>query len=173
MNSNICLIIVFCFVIFSCKMQSADQKQTRKITAEDLINANRSLVGKDAAEIKKYLQENNIEMLETQTGLWYKIDKNGEGELASLGDIVEIGYTISLLDGTLCYSSDSLGYKTFKIGQGGVESGLEEGILLLKKGSKATFILPPHRAYGLVGDDDKIPGRSTLLYNVEVINLKK
>jgi len=172
-NSFSFLILMVFLLAGSCKMQNNEPKQVRRITAEDLINANRSLVGKDAAEIKDYLEKNNLDMLETQTGLWYKIDKDGEGELAQKGDVVEIGYTISLLDGTLCYTSDSLGYKEFKIGQGGVESGLEEGILLLKKGSKATFILPPHRAYGLVGDDDKIPGRSTLLYRVEVIELIK
>ncbi len=153
-------------------MQNGEQKHRRKITQEDLINANRKLVGKDAEEIKHYLHVNNIEMAETNTGMWYVIEKEGSGALAKKGEIVKIAYKVSLLDGTLCYSSDSLGLKEFKVGQGGVESGLEEGILLLKKGSKAKFILPPHRAYGLVGDDDKIPAHSTIIYEVEVVDLQ-
>jgi FKBP-type peptidyl-prolyl cis-trans isomerase len=49
---------------------------------------------------------------------------------------------------------------------------LEEGILLLKKGSKATFIMPPHLAHGLLGDDDRIPSRAILRYEIEVIDVK-
>ncbi len=155
-----------------CKMQNGEKQHKRKITQEDLINANRKLVGKDAEEIKDYLRENNLEMTETNTGLWYNIEKEGAGPMAKKGDIAKIAYKIALLDGTLCYSSDSLGLKEFKIGQGGVESGLEEGILLLNKGAKARFILPPHRAHGLVGDDDKIPAHSTIIYDVELVDLK-
>ncbi len=158
--------------LMACGTQNNEKQKKRKVTSEDLISINRYLVGQDAAAIKDYIEQNKLEMTETQTGLWYHVDKEGTGKLACKGDIAEIAYNISLLDGTLCYSSDSLGNKSFKIGQGGVESGLEEGILLLKQGSIATFIMPPHRAYGLVGDDNKVPGRSTLLYQVELISLK-
>ncbi|TLX74691.1 peptidylprolyl isomerase [Labilibacter sediminis] len=166
----ICTILMF---VVGCKMQSSEKQQKRNITSEDLISANRYLVEKDAAIIKEYIERNELQMKETKTGLWYQIIEKGEGALAKKGDVVKIAYDVSLLDGEMCYSSDSLGLKSFLIGQGGVESGLEEGILLLRKGSKATFIMPPHRAYGLVGDDDKIPGRSILVYTVEVKELEK
>ncbi len=164
---------IFALVVplfFSCKMQNSEQKQKYRITQEDLINVNRKLVGKDAEEINRYIHKHHMDMKETNTGLWYMIDKEGEGPMVKKGDVVKIAYEISLLDGTKCYSSDSLGLKEFKVGQGGVESGLEEGILFLNMGAKATFILPPHRAYGLVGDDNKIPGRSILLYKVELVD---
>src|SRR5690554_7176596 len=45
------------------------------------------------------------------------------------GKVVSLNYEIRLLDGTLCYSSDEDGMKVFLVGQGGVESGLEEGVL--------------------------------------------
>jgi FKBP-type peptidyl-prolyl cis-trans isomerase len=61
--------------------------------------------------------------------------------------------------------------KTFLIGQGGVESGLEEGILLLQEGDKARFIMPPHLAHGLIGDRDKIPARATIIYDLELVSL--
>lgn len=168
---TVIIVSVFFTFIISCKMQNNEQQKKRKITTEDLISANRYLVEKDASIIKDYVERNKLPMLETNTGLWYHIDKVGEGNFATKGDFVKVSYDVSLLDGTYCYSSDSLGFKSFRIGQGGVESGLEEGILLLRKGSKATFIMPPHRAHGLVGDDDMIPGRSILVYKVEVIEL--
>ena len=165
--------ILFLVISVGCKIQSGDKPEKRKVTAEELISVNRYMVSQDASAIKEYLERNEYQMLETKTGLWYQIDKEGEGARAQKGDLVKIAYDIFLLDGTKCYSSDSLGYRSFKVGQGGVESGLEEGILLMQEGSKVTFIMPPHRAHGFVGDDDKIPGRSTLLYKVELLKLKK
>ncbi len=160
-------------LLASCAVQNNDKEQKRRPTMEDLISINRKMVSMDADAIKEYIEDNKLDMKETQTGLWYHIDKNGEGELATKGDIVEISYLISLLDGTACYSSDSLGNKKFKVGQGGVETGLEEGILLMNKRAQATFIMPPHRAHGLVGDDDKIPGRKSIVYKVELVDIEK
>jgi len=110
-------------------------------------------------------------MIETKTGLWYMIYEKGEGKKSKEGLYATINYNIALLDGPQCYSSDSLGPKRFKIGRSLVESGLEEGILLLTEGDKARFILPPHLAHGLVGDDNRIPARSIIVYDVELLSL--
>ena len=59
----------------------------------------------------------------------------------------------------------------FKIGQGGVESGLEEAVLLMSVGDKGRFIMPPHLAHGLLGDNNKIPPRSIIVYQAELIKL--
>jgi FKBP-type peptidyl-prolyl cis-trans isomerase len=144
-----------------------------RITQEDLINMNRQLVNRDADEIKKYIKSKGLKMKETQTGLWYSVDKEGKGDFAVKNDIITLKYELRLTDGTLCYSSDSLGLKKFVVGQGGVESGLEDAVLMLRRGSQATFILPPHLAHGLIGDDNKIPSRAILIYAVEVIDIEK
>jgi FKBP-type peptidyl-prolyl cis-trans isomerase FkpA len=77
-----------------------------------------------------------------------------------------------LLNGDLAYSSGQTGPKEFEIGHGGVESGLEEGILLLHVGDHAKFIVPSHLAFGLLGDQNKIPQRATLVYDIELVKLK-
>jgi FKBP-type peptidyl-prolyl cis-trans isomerase len=81
-------------------------------------------------------------------------------------------YKTWLIDGNLVYSSDTDGVKEFLIGKGGVESGLEEGILKMRVGEKARFILPAHLAFGLMGDENKIPPRTAIIYELELINLK-
>jgi FKBP-type peptidyl-prolyl cis-trans isomerase len=148
------------------------QKQRKEIPLETLIRINRSLVEKEQTQIKSYIQDHNLDMTQTGTGLWYHIEQMKEGPFVKKGQVVELNYKVSLLDGTECYNSDSLGVKSFLVGQGGVENGLEEGILLLKKGSRASFIMAPHLAHGLMGDDDKIPARAILFYEVEVLNVK-
>ena len=130
------------------------------------------MIQKDRQHIVGWLNRNNLEMTETKTGLWYSIDRKGEGPKAETGEVAVINYSVSLLDGTPCYSSRVRGPKQFKIGQGGVESGLEEGILLLHEGEKATFVMPPHLAYGLPGDGDKIPAHAIIVYKVELVALQ-
>ena len=140
---------------------------------QQLMEVNKILVKKDQQRIRGYVERKGLEMTETETGLWYHIEKEGDGEECKTDDRVTLKYKISLLDGTECYNSDADGLKTFHIGRGGVESGLEEGILLLRKGSLATFIMPPHLAHGLPGDGERIPARAILIYEVEVLAVDK
>jgi FKBP-type peptidyl-prolyl cis-trans isomerase len=84
------------------------------------------------------------------------------------GKKVTITYKVRLLDGTLCYSSDKEGPKTFIAGHGSVEAGLEQGILMMRQGDKARLILPPFLAWGVPGDRNKIPPRSVIVYELEV-----
>jgi FKBP-type peptidyl-prolyl cis-trans isomerase FkpA len=138
-------------------------------TREALVGVNRLLVQKDKEKIRTYMQHNNLSLKETSSGLWYGIIKQGSGPKVKENMQVTLKYKISLLDGTVCYNSDSLGVKQFRVGKGGFESGLEEGVLLLNEGSSALFIMPPHLAHGLPGDGNKIPARSIIIYEIELI----
>ncbi|PLX11282.1 MAG: hypothetical protein C0594_03890 [Marinilabiliales bacterium] len=53
-----------------------------------------------------------------------------------------------------------------------VISGLEEGISMMREGEKARFIIPPYLAWGLLGDEDKVPMRSIVVYDVELISVE-
>jgi len=160
------------FVLFSCD-QNKQRKRYPKISKEDLLQVNRSLVDKDRIVIETYLELRNQKMTRTQTGLWYHLDEPQNPQKVQKDQVVTLNYEIQLLDSTVCYSSRINGPKTFKVGQGGVESGLEEGILLMGLGDKAQFMMPPHLAHGLIGDSEKIPARSILYYEVEVIGVKE
>jgi FKBP-type peptidyl-prolyl cis-trans isomerase FkpA len=167
------LIFFLAILIQSCKDKPpVITEKDRQENAGKLIEINRILIKKDKQRITGYIERNNLDMKETGTGLWYDIEKQGDGEFATKGRFATIGYSVSLLDGTPCYSSKSEGPKTFRIGMGGIEAGLEEGILLMKKGGAAKFILPPHLAFGLPGDGKKIPARAILVYKVELISLQ-
>lgn len=172
-NSSYLFAALFITVLlFGCKQSSKEYSAKEKqVFKENLVKANKGLVKNDQEQIADFVARRNWNMQKTETGLWYEIVKTANGKNTKLGKIVHLKYQVSLLDGTLCYSSDSLGLKTFKIGQGGVESGLEEAVLLLKEGDAGRFILPPHLAYGLLGDENKIPPRSTIVYKVELIKL--
>lgn len=140
---------------------------------EPLVNVNRQLVEKDRILIEKYAERRNWDMQGSETGMYYLIDSTGSGDVVQDGDLVTITYNLSLLDGTLCYSTDSLGAESFVVGHEDVESGLDEGVRLMRKGDKAKLIIPPHLAHGLLGDQDKIPPRSIILIELEMVDIRR
>jgi FKBP-type peptidyl-prolyl cis-trans isomerase len=91
--------------------------------------------------------------------------------MAETGKIAVLRYSVWLITGDEIYNSDRDGLKEFMIGRGGVESGLGEGILLLRVGDRAKFIIPSHLGFGLLGDQDKVPPKSTLIYDLELVSL--
>ena len=122
-----------------------------------------------AAEAMKKLTEGAIT---TESGLAYFMIKEGEGVQATAGNSVSVHYTGKLADGTKFDSSHDRGKPIeFPLGEGRVIPGWDEGIALLKVGGKATFIIPPHLAYGARGAGGVIPPNATLIFEVELIDI--
>lgn len=168
------LFLLIQVILYSCLRDTPEQNEkVPAIDEETLISTNRYIIQKEVERIGNYVERRGWDMDTTKSGLWYKIIKKGAGPDAVKGKIATIEYEISLLDGTVCYSSEQSGLKQFAIGSGGVESGLEEGILLLNEGAEAIFILPPYLAYGIPGDQKKIPPNASLVYNLKLKNVEE
>jgi len=110
---------------------------------------------------------------ETDSGLRYKILQKGDGKQATKGAGVSVHYKGQLLDGTVFDSS----YKRkqpidFNVGVGQVISGWDEGIQLLQVGDKARFVIPSNLAYGSAGAGGVIPPDATLIFDVELMDVK-
>ena len=134
-----------------------------------MADLNKYLVQKDKERIKNYIERKNLKMTESATGLWYQINKEGEGKHFTDNDKIVMNYECYLLDGTKCYSSAELGPKELVLGKTVMEQGLNEGLRLLKPGAEAIFIIPPYLAYGLIGDRKMIPSRAVIVYNVNIL----
>ena len=138
---------------------------------EMLLRVNKFLVQKDIELIKSYAERRGWEMEVTESGLFYDIYESNDGERAEDGMSIRINYMVSLLDGTLCYSSEQDGAKEFLLGKSYEISGLEQGVAIMHEGEKARFIIPPHLAYGLLGDEKRIPAWSIIVYEVELLEV--
>lgn len=108
-----------------------------------------------------------------ESGLRYQIIQKGSGTKAEKGKTVSVHYKGQLADGTVFDSS----YKRnepidFPLGMGQVISGWDEGIQLLKVGDKARFVIPSHLGYGSRGAGGVIPPDATLIFDVELMNVK-
>ncbi|GAA4844863.1 FKBP-type peptidyl-prolyl cis-trans isomerase [Algivirga pacifica] len=124
--------------------------------------------------IQEYLKENNIDAQKTESGLYYVITEKGDGTKPTPGDTVDIHYTGTLLSGEKFDSSLDRGQPfSTVIGKGRVIKGWDEGVVLLPTGSKATFFIPSHLAYGSRGAGAMIKPFSVLKFDVELLGIKK
>ncbi len=166
----------FLVVFISCSNSTSRQEPVQNIDKKELDrsleNVNRLMLQKESELINEYIEKNNLDVVRTGTGLRYKIIEYGDGDLIKKGDVVTLEYELCLLSGELLYSSKNNGNKIFLVGRGGVESGLEEAVLKLRKNSSAILILPPHLAHGLIGDGNRIPPKAILVYKIKVIDIK-
>ncbi|MFC2176479.1 FKBP-type peptidyl-prolyl cis-trans isomerase [Bacteroidota bacterium] len=132
------------------------------------MHVNKDLVESETEDVEHYIKRHGWNMISTGTGLRYQIYKEGTGRKVEEGKAVRFNYETSLLTGKTCYTSKKYGPKEFLVGKGGVESGLEEAVLYLREGDRAKIILPSHLAFGLLGDEDCIPKRATVVYDIEI-----
>ncbi len=110
---------------------------------------------------------------ETSSGLRYKILQEGNGKKATKGSDVSVHYKGQLIDGQVFDSSYQRKQPIdFKIGVGQVIPGWDEGIQLLKIGDKARFVIPSNLAYGSQGAGGVIPPDATLIFDVELMDVK-
>ncbi|GAB4288263.1 MAG: hypothetical protein Kow0068_14060 [Marinilabiliales bacterium] len=175
------LLILILFITFSFLYNACNEDKVKlddsyyPVLKKPLRGANRILVDKDSIKIAKYCKRMKWDCKVSPTGLFYEVYYHSEmdGDSVKPGDNVLITYKVTLLDGTICYTTDSTGPETFKLGYGVAEQGLEQGLLLMKEGDKAHLVLPPHLAYGLIGDEYKIPPRSIIVYDIELVKIFK
>ena len=114
------------------------------------------------------------ETMTTASGLQYSEVSAGTGDAPAAGDIVSVHYTGTLTNGVVFDSSYGRGQPIqFPLGQGQVIPGWDEGIGLMKKGGKAKLTIPPDLAYGAQGAGGVIPPNATLLFDVELVDIRK
>lgn len=122
-----------------------------------------------AAFMKANLEKEGI--VETESGLQYKVDKQAEGDKPKASDTVKVHYHGSLLNGEVFDSSvERQEPISFPLNQ--VIPGWTEGVQLMSIGSKYTFFIPADLAYGdsPVGT---IPAGSTLKFEVELLGINE
>ncbi len=123
--------------------------------------------------MEKILNEKYGSAQQTASGLKYIIEKEGTGATPTSGQMVSVHYTGTLLNGKVFDSSVQRGQPIeFPIGQGNVIKGWDEGIMMLKVGTKAKLIIPPGLAYGAREIPGVIPANSWLVFDVELMGVK-
>ena len=108
----------------------------------------------------------------TASGLQYWDIKEGTGPVAQKGQTAKMHYTGWLTNGKKFDSSIGSEPYAFKIGQGEVIKGWDEGVLGMKVGGKRQLRIPPDLAYGSKGYPGVIPPESTLIFDVQLMSVQ-
>jgi len=160
MKQIILLSVVILLFATSCKRNEKEEQEKL-----DAYIAEHNITVKPTAE-------HNITVKPTESGLYYIETQAGTGEKPVKGSTVQVHYTGTLIDGTEFDSSIGGSPLEFPLGVGYVIAGWDEGIALMKEGGKATLIIPSELGYGAQAAGS-IPAYSTLIFDVELVNVLK
>jgi len=170
------LVGFFVLAILSCNSKKNEPKESKKasdaILKERLMDVNSLLTVSEDQEIEDFIARYRWQMQSAGSGLRYQIYHSGNGKKAQKGMLAQIAYKVILINGVEIYNSQKDGIREVLIGRGESESGLHEGLLLMHQGDKARLILPSHLAHGFPGDGNLIPKRATVIYDIELLNIK-
>ncbi len=173
MNYRRYSIVLLCAVLLAgCHHTSPTALQpvgaTSQATRDAMEAMNRMLTEQDEETIRTYTNRHNLSMQRYDEGYYGMIVQAGTGPFAVDGTTLSLRATIRLLDGEVCYSDKEI---TFKPGKTSEIPGLHRVAASLQKGTKARYVFPPFLAYGIDGDGNKIPPRSILEYEIEVLDV--
>lgn len=150
-------------------------KSARILTALVLVGFVAALTSSSATTAQeKDKKKEEPKVITTQSGLKYQDLKEGTGAAAKAGDTVEVHYTGWLTNGKKFDSSvDRKEPFSFKLGAGRVIKGWDEGVAGIKEGGKRKLMIPPELGYGKRGAGDDIPPDAELIFEVELLKIKK
>ena len=164
--------------IQAIKGDSAAMKMTPETAQQYLQTYFVEASAKEAAQNKeageKFLAENKTKegVITTESGLQYKVEKEGTGEKPTAADRVKVHYTGTLLEGTKFDSSVDRG-EPAEFGVSQVIRGWTEGLQIMPAGSKYIFWIPSDLAYGERGAGQDIKPNSVLKFEVELLEVIK
>ncbi len=177
-GSKIGWVSIFAIAFLACKEKRPEtvvpEPEEPVFTTEQSIEMSQHWSKDESYIIDQFVERNQWPAKVSGTGVRYYIYEEGNGAIAEPGKVAVVNFEIRLLDAdtTLCYSSNPESPSEFLIEMDNVESGLHEAITYMKEGDKAFIILPHYLAHGLLGDMDKIPPLSPVLYDIELLYLK-
>lgn len=154
----------------------ADQKMKMDSMKRVMDSMNAIQIGDDDKSLQDYFAKNNIKPKKTDLGVYYTIQKAGSGDNIKPGQAASVKYTGMLMDGTKFDSNvdPSFGHTDpfqLVVGQGQVIKGWDDGLQMLKKGSKARLYIPSALGYGAMGSGDRIPPNANLIFDVEILDV--
>lgn len=140
--------------------------ENSELVKENMINANRVVIQSEATQIESYIQRHGWSVHQLPSGAFFYPYTQGNGSAILTNDKVRVTYRLEGLDGTPFYTNQ---VDTLVVGHRDVTAALDELLQQLHYGSQAYLIAPSNSAYGVVGDGDRVPSRTVVIYNVNNI----
>lgn len=175
-----CKLIPFVFLatvlVSSCKQSQEARKPLSQASGSFMKKSaerNKKLVASEEEQIDSLIKSNpKVKYLASTKGYWYTyVTQNIQDTLTpKKGDVAFFDYEIKDLKGNIIYSEVELRPQTYAVDKQNIMTGIREGIKLMHKNEKITFLFPSHIAYGYHGDDKKIGVNQPLMCTVTLHN---
>ena len=176
--SKIMLLFVLFMTFLSCKQQQQARMPISRSSGtfmKESAARNKKLIAGEEEKIDSIIKSNpKIEYLASQKGYWYHyVTKNERDTLRpKKGDIAQFDYEIMDLKGNVVYSDVELRPQTYVVDKQNIMMGLRDGIKLMHKNEKVTFLFPSHMAYGYHGDNKRIKSNQPIICTVTLNDFK-
>lgn len=170
------LLLIFAIIIGACrqKPQIPSNIPAPDEEKENLIALNKAIIDNETKAIKDYISKKNLSLTEDSLGFWCSAALQNRKNTAKSEQTITYQYSITLLDGTPCYSNlNSNRRTTIRLGKGESFAGLDMALRKMHIGEQADFIFPSILAYGVSGDGHRIPPYSSLICRVKLISYQK
>ena len=139
-------------------------------TAEQMLNENRDAIKLEEHDIDLYAKRIGLSLRSSGRGVRYHFVRDRDGPTAKPDQWAKVNYEVRLLNGDSAYATAPGKPESFLVEMDQVESGLHEAIQLMSAGDSALVVIPSYRAHGLIGDQDRIPMRSTVVYHIGLVS---
>ncbi len=148
---------------------------------EEVERENAQAAGRQAQAdellMMEYFTKNRLQPVKSPVGFYYIIQQEGTGDLITSGKTASVNYTGKLLDGTVFDSNVDTKFGhvepfNVQVGAAAVIPGMDEGLKLMKKGTKATIYVPSGLAYGNASPTEAIPSNSVMIFEMEITDVK-
>jgi gliding motility-associated peptidyl-prolyl isomerase len=176
--SKIVLLIVVFMTFLSCKQQQQARMPISRSSGtfmKESAARNKKLIAGEEGKIDSIIKSNpKIQYLASKKGYWYHYQIKNENDTLrpKKGDVAQFDYEIMDLKGNVVYSEVELRPQTYLVDKQNILMGLRDGIKLMRKNEKVTFLFPSHMAYGYRGDNKLIKSNQPIICTVTLNNFK-
>ncbi|MFM2212818.1 MAG: hypothetical protein RL427_81 [Bacteroidota bacterium] len=171
------LLFVLLMTVISCKQQQARMPISRSSGTfmKESVARNKKLIAGEEGKIDSIIKSNpKVQFIASKKGYWYHYHERNEQDTLRprKGDIAEFDYEIMDFKGNVVYSEVELRPQTYRVDKQNIMMGLRDGIKLMRKNEKVTFLFPSHMAYGYHGDNKRIGSNQPLMCTVTLHDFK-
>lgn len=143
---------------------------------KESVERNKKLIAGEESKIDSVIKKDaKSEYIATAKGYWYKYDiksTSTDSITPKRGDVAYFDYEVKDLDGNVIYTELELRPQAYLVDKQNIMMGMRDGIKLMKKGEKVTFLFPSHMGYGYHGDERRIGHNQPLAVTILLKDIK-
>ena len=176
-TSRILILSVVALSLLSCSQQQARRPitQTSGKFMKESVNRNKKLIANEEASIEELMKKHpERKYIASPKGYWYYYEQENTKDTLTpkRGDVAYFDYEIADLNGNIIYSEVELKPQTYLVDKQNILMGLRDGIKMMNKNEKVSFLFPSHLGHGYRGDNDRIPPNLPLVVTVSLHDFK-